>query len=100
MVAALFMDAHSWRLSRSIGDSALRGCSQLATVTFEANSVLTSIINGAFETAKDVPDAVLRTYLELVLDGLLARLASGDEPERLSAVLDLVEASLRQQKPK
>lgn len=48
----------------------------------------------------DVPDAVLRTYLELVLDGLLARLASGDEPERLSAVLDLVEASLRQQKPK
>jgi TetR/AcrR family transcriptional regulator, transcriptional repressor of aconitase len=27
----------------------------------------------------------------------VARLASGDDPEKLSAVLDLVEASLRQQ---
>lgn len=45
----------------------------------------------------DVPDEVLRTYLELVLDGLVARLASGDDPEKLSAVLDLVEASVRQQ---
>jgi TetR/AcrR family transcriptional regulator, transcriptional repressor of aconitase len=41
---------------------------------------------------------VLQTYLDLVLDGLVARLASGDDPEKLSAVLDLVEASLRQQK--
>jgi TetR/AcrR family transcriptional regulator, transcriptional repressor of aconitase len=47
----------------------------------------------------DVPSAVLQTYLDLVLDGLVARLASGDEPEKLSAVLDLVEASLRQQQP-
>ncbi|PRC54421.1 TetR family transcriptional regulator, partial [Mycobacterium sp. ITM-2017-0098] len=45
----------------------------------------------------DVPGEVLRTYLELVLDGLVARLASGDDPEKLSAVLDLVEASVRQQ---
>ena len=45
----------------------------------------------------DVPSAVLQTYLDLVLDGLVARLASGDDPEKLSAVLDLVEASLRQQ---
>lgn len=43
----------------------------------------------------DVPSAVLQTYLDLVLDGLVARLASGDDPEKLSAVLDLVEASLR-----
>ena len=45
----------------------------------------------------DVPGEVLRTYLELVLDGLVARLASGDDPERLGAVLDMVEASVRQQ---
>ena len=44
----------------------------------------------------DVPGDVLRTYLELVLDGLGARLASGDDPEKLSAVLDLVEDSVRQ----
>ncbi|MDY6998165.1 MAG: helix-turn-helix domain-containing protein [Actinomycetota bacterium] len=46
---------------------------------------------------EDVPGDVLRTYLELVLDGLVARLASGDDPEKLSAVLDLVEDSVRQQ---
>ena len=42
----------------------------------------------------DVPGEVLQTYLDLVLDGLVARLASGDDPERLSAVLDLVEDSV------
>ena len=44
-----------------------------------------------------MPDEVLRTFLELVLDGLVARLASGDDPEKLSAVLDLVEKSVRLQ---
>ncbi|MGB8504933.1 helix-turn-helix domain-containing protein [Mycobacterium sp.] len=43
----------------------------------------------------DVPGDVLQCYLDLVLDGLVARLASGEEPARLSAVLDLVEESLR-----
>jgi hypothetical protein len=43
----------------------------------------------------DVPDDVLQCYLDLVLDGLVARLASGDDPARLSAVLDLVEESVR-----
>jgi len=44
----------------------------------------------------DVPSDVLQCYLDLVLDGLVARLASGEDPRRLSAVLDLVENSLRQ----
>lgn len=43
----------------------------------------------------DVPADVLQCYLELVLDGLVARLASGEDPRRLSAVLDLVEKSMR-----
>lgn len=43
----------------------------------------------------DVPSEVLQTYLDLVLDGLVSRLAAGDDPEKLSAVLDLVEVSLR-----
>ena len=43
----------------------------------------------------DVPGDVLQTYLDLVLDGLVARLASGDGPEKLRAVLDLVEDSVR-----
>jgi AcrR family transcriptional regulator len=47
----------------------------------------------------DVPSDVLHVYLDLVLDGLVARLASGEDPKRLSAVLDLVEASVRNAGP-
>jgi hypothetical protein len=43
----------------------------------------------------DVPSEVLQCYLDLVLDGLVARLASGEDPKRLAAVLDLVENSVR-----
>jgi AcrR family transcriptional regulator len=43
----------------------------------------------------DVPADVLQVYLDLVLDGLVARLASGDDPGKLGAVLDLVEDSVR-----
>ena len=46
-------------------------------------------------TRDDVPGDVLQCYLELVLDGLVARSASGEDPQRLSAVLDLVENSVR-----
>jgi hypothetical protein len=44
----------------------------------------------------DVPADVLQVYLDLVLDGLVARLASGEDPKRLNAVLDVVEDSVRQ----
>ncbi|APE15229.1 TetR/AcrR family transcriptional regulator [Mycobacterium crocinum] len=44
----------------------------------------------------DVAPDVLQCYLDLVLDGLVARLAAGEDPQRLSAVLDLVEDSVRQ----
>ncbi|MBS9532265.1 TetR/AcrR family transcriptional regulator [Mycobacterium sp. M1] len=43
----------------------------------------------------DFPAEVLHCYLDLVLDGLVARLASGEDPQRLTAVLDLVEDSVR-----
>ncbi|KAA0023584.1 TetR/AcrR family transcriptional regulator [Antrihabitans cavernicola] len=45
----------------------------------------------------DVPTDVLLGYLDLVLDGLIARIASGHTSDNLSAVLDLVEASVRRQ---
>ena len=45
----------------------------------------------------DVPTDVLVGYLDLVLDGLIARMASGHAGDNLSAVLDLVEASVRRQ---
>ncbi len=43
----------------------------------------------------DVPTDVLLGYLDLVLDGLIARIASGHANDNLTAVLDLVEASVR-----
>jgi len=49
----------------------------------------------AHRVRDDVPADVLQCYLELVLDGLVARLASGEDPQRLAAVLDLVENSMR-----
>jgi TetR/AcrR family transcriptional regulator, transcriptional repressor of aconitase len=44
----------------------------------------------------DVPSDVLQCYLDLVLDGLVAKVASGEDTELLTAVLDLVEGSVRQ----
>jgi AcrR family transcriptional regulator len=43
----------------------------------------------------DVSSDVLQCYLDLVLDGLVARMASGEDPQRLEAVLNLVENSVR-----
>ncbi|WP_279104723.1 TetR/AcrR family transcriptional regulator [Gordonia paraffinivorans] len=43
----------------------------------------------------DVPTDVLLKYLDLVLDGLIARLATGQPTDDLHAVLDLVEESVR-----
>lgn len=43
----------------------------------------------------DVPVEVILGYLDLVLDGLIARIASGHASDNLSAVLDVVEESVR-----
>lgn len=43
----------------------------------------------------DVPDEVLRVYLDIVLDGLITHLATGRGTEHVHAMLDLVESSLR-----
>jgi AcrR family transcriptional regulator len=43
----------------------------------------------------DVPTEVLVAYLDLVLDGLISRLASGHAEDELGRVLDLVEESVR-----
>lgn len=43
----------------------------------------------------DVPVDVLQTFLETFLDGLIARMALGDDPATLTAVLDLIEDTVR-----
>lgn len=47
----------------------------------------------------DVSQEVMVDYLDLVLDGLIARIASGQGGQNLSAVLDLVEESVRKPDP-
>lgn len=74
-----------------------RGWSELSAELAAATTARLRRQKQAGRLRDDVPGEVLRTYLELVLDGLVARLASGDDPEKLSAVLDLVEASVRHQ---
>src|SRR5699024_3451143 len=44
---------------------------------------------------EDVPAEVVQVYLELVLDGLVSRLAAGYDTADRSAVLDMVGASVR-----
>lgn len=44
---------------------------------------------------EDVPTDVVLSFLDLVLDGLIARIASGQTDDKLPAVLDLVEESVR-----
>lgn len=43
----------------------------------------------------DVPIEVVQTYLETVLEGFITKLAAGEPTERLEAMLDVVEQSVR-----
>lgn len=43
----------------------------------------------------DVPLDVVQCYLETVLEGFIVKLAAGEPPERLEAMLDVVEQSVR-----
>ncbi|MBT0568061.1 TetR/AcrR family transcriptional regulator [Williamsia sp. CHRR-6] len=47
----------------------------------------------------DIPTEVIVAYLDLVLDGLITRLATGHHGRELHAVLDLVEESVRRPRP-
>jgi AcrR family transcriptional regulator len=67
-------------------------CAELAAATTDRLRRQTQ----AGRVRSDVPDDVLQCYLDLVLDGLVARLASGEDPQLLAAVLNLVEGSVRQ----
>ncbi|MCB0927840.1 MAG: helix-turn-helix domain-containing protein [Mycolicibacterium insubricum] len=76
-----------------------RGWSERSAELSAATSARLRRQRDAGRLREDVPGEVLQTYLDLVLDGLVARLASGDDPEQLGAVLDLVEQSVRGVRP-
>jgi TetR/AcrR family transcriptional regulator, transcriptional repressor of aconitase len=95
-------DQHDWlatrlEIARKLRNDPVfhRGWAERSAELSSATSDRLSRQRKAGRLREDVPGEVLQTYLDLVLDGLVARLASGDDPERLSAVLDLVEDSVR-----
>lgn len=47
------------------------------------------------QTRSDVSPDVIQEYLTTVMEGLITRLASGERPDRLERMLDLVEQSVR-----
>jgi AcrR family transcriptional regulator len=72
-----------------------RGWSQRSAELSDATSDRLRRQRNAGRLREDVAPDVLQCYLDVVLDGLAARLASGEDPQQLSAVLDLVEESVR-----
>lgn len=70
-----------WRNQQAIVDHAVR-------TRLEDN-----IAEGRLRT--DVPVEVLQDYLQIVLDGFIARLAAGHSVDGLEEILDLVEESVR-----
>lgn len=71
--------------------------SQRSAELTEATSARLAFQKSAGRLRDDVPTDVLIGYLDLVMDGLVARIASGHAGNNLSAVLDLVEESVRRQ---
>ena len=65
----------------------------------EHQEVLDCAVRERLESNKqirdDVPVAVVQTYLETVLEGFITKLASGEPVNRLEAMLDVVEQSVR-----
>ena len=69
--------------------------SQRSVELTEATSARLARQKSAGRLRDDVPTEILIGYLDLVMDGLVARIASGHGVDNLSAVLDLVEESVR-----
>src|SRR6478735_3762005 len=67
-----------------------RSWSQRSAELTEATMARLARQKSAGRLRDDVPTDVLIGYLDLVLDGLVARIASGHAGDNLSAVLDLV----------
>ncbi|NLU81195.1 TetR/AcrR family transcriptional regulator [Rhodococcus sp. HNM0569] len=69
--------------------------SQRSVELTEATIARLSAQKEAGRLRDDVPTDVLVEYLDLILDGLIAHLATGNTSGNLPAVLDLVEDSVR-----
>ena len=95
-------DQFDWLGTRLEITRRLRTDPEFAKAWMQHSAELTEATVGRLERQReagrlrdDVPTEVVLGYLDLVLDGLVARLASGHTEQDLVAVLDLVEESVR-----
>lgn len=95
-------ERHDWLATRLEITKMLRTDREFRAKWLEHQSVLDEAVRQRLQANADrgamrldVPISVLHTYLEMVLDGFIARLAFGASPEELNQVLDLVEDSVR-----
>ncbi|WP_291313599.1 TetR/AcrR family transcriptional regulator [Corynebacterium sp. UBA2622] len=92
-------EAHSWYVTRAEIVRKLRTDPGFAERWREHQGVLDQAVHSRLEhnvaMRDDIPLEVVQTYLSTVLDGLVVKMAAGEPRERLEAMLDLVEQSVR-----
>ena len=92
-------DEHGWFATRSEIVRKLRTDPQFEARWREHQEVLDKAVLNRLRSNEHLRDDVsvnaLQTYLETVLEGVITKLAAGESPERLEAMLDVVEQSIR-----
>lgn len=93
-------EENDWFVTRSEIVRKLRTDPNFESRWREHQEVLDSAVRKRLESntamRKDVPIEVMQTYLETVLEGFIIKLAAGEPADRLNAMLDVVEQSVRE----
>ncbi|UIZ93176.1 TetR/AcrR family transcriptional regulator [Corynebacterium sp. CNCTC7651] len=94
-------EEHDWYITRSEIMRKLRTDPQFEQRWREHQGVLDRAVRERLASNAGMRDDVtvdlIQTYLETVLEGFITKLAAGEPAERLEAMLDLVEQSVRGQ---
>lgn len=92
-------EQHNWFVTRGETMRKLRTDPQFELQWREYQEVLDNAVLARLSSNQnmraDVSLEVMQTYLETVLEGFITKLEAGEPPERLEAMLDLVEQSVR-----
>lgn len=93
-------ETNNWYITRAETVRKLRTDPEFEERWREHQEVLDAAVHSRLEhnvsMRKDVPLEVIQTYLETVMDGLIAKMAEGAPVELLDKMLDLVERSVRE----
>src|SRR5699024_5926338 len=92
-------ETNSWYIMRAETVRKLRPDAEFAARGRNHQQVLDAAVRGRLShnvsMRTDVPLEVIQTYLETVMDGLMAKMAEGADAAQLEKMLDLVEQSVR-----